>query len=753
MDPSEPVSGGRADELITLAVSAVAATLVTAISSVSPTGSAGPDAIVTFLLAWLVIWVGSAAPWWALVGAGSVAVVGSGSSGWIVAAVVAVAGGVWIAVPGVAMPCVALLRVLTVAAAVLALFHVTIDPFLGCSAIIASAAMVFVAGSGLACCDRSVRRRVLWSLAATCVLTLLAVVGLGAAALQARANLQRGSDRLQDGFDQLRAGDTSAAAQTLRAAAADLDAAGEDIDGFWEQPARLLPVVAQHRDLAVSIVATGASSAAAAADALSSVDLDQLRLVGGSLDIATLGTLAEPLSRLDAAVRDLAGMLDASHSPWLVGAVRKELEMGRDEIDGALVQTAASAAVAASGPAVLGVDAPRRYLVVFTVPGSARALSGAITDYAEIEITDGTIEQTAFGRIEDLIVATDPDFWSTVTTEPDMPTAAAAMAAEYADGGHGAVDGVIMMDAFGIAALVEASGPITLTPDSLPELAEGVTIPEQFAPFVSGQPITADVLRQFLLIDQYALPDEQRLAIVEGAAGAALRQFLGADLPDIQQLADALGPAATEGHITWWASRAAEQEAFRLVGMAGRLPSPAGSDGLAVVSNNAGDNYVDAFLQRTVAYTATYDDSNGGVLGDLTVTLRNGAPSDGLVSATNTMSFSVYSPLAATGVALDGRAVAGEDVTTTSANEAGEWNVTTIEVAILPGQTRTVTVQLDGAIDAGSYSLLWRPQTMTSVDALQIAVRHADGGGTIVERSEPLTRTSTLDADGVEAVR
>ena len=50
---------------------------------------------------------------------------------------------------------------------------------------------------------------------------------------------------------------------------------------------------------------------------------------------------------------------------------------------------------------------------------------------------------------------------------------------------------------------------------------------------------------------------------------------------------------------------------------------------------------------------------------------RNGAPSDGLVSATNTMSFSVYSPLAATGVALDGRTVAGKDVTTTSANEAG----------------------------------------------------------------------------------
>jgi hypothetical protein len=79
--------------------------------------------------------------------------------------------------------------------------------------------------------------------------------------------------------------------------------------------------------------------------------------------------------------------------------------------------------------------------------------------------------------------------------------------------------------------------------------------------------------------------------------------------------------------------------------------------------------------------------------------------------------------------------------------------VSTIQVDVPPGQSRTVTLHLDGTITAGGYSLLWRPQPLTSPDALQIDVRDVRGGAAIVERSGPLTRTSAVTADGVNAVR
>jgi hypothetical protein len=489
-------------------------------------------------------------------------------------------------------------------------------------------------------------------------------------------------------------------------------------------------------------------------------------------------------------------MRSASSPRRSPSSTRKGLDDGRDKIEDALVQTAASAAVAENGPALLGTDEARRYLVVFTAPGQARGLSGAITDYAEIRVVNGSIRQTAFGRVADLVAdlgradplhlqepaeyftrygafgagsetaPVDPEYWTNVTMSPDAPTAASAMAQMYAAGAGHRIDGVIMMDPIGLAALVQAAGPISI-PDT-------TTLTGSLGGLVIGHEVSADALERFLLIDQYTLADDVRLDLVEAAAGAGLRQFLGAELPDVQHLADALGSAATEGHITWWASRPAEEEAFRLVGMAGRLPplsgadglapggadglAPGGADGLAVVSNDAGGNLLDAYLQRTVAYQATYNESSGRVVGDLTITLRNGVPSSGLPASvigntlglpigTNRMTVSIYSPLASSAASVDGTSVA-----TTSATELG-WNVTTIPVEIAPGATSTIVLHLEGDVAPGGYALLWRPQPLTAPDTVQLAVTNPDGSMSLAFVDGTLTRTSRIDADGVSAAR
>ncbi|MCU1399028.1 MAG: rane protein [Acidimicrobiales bacterium] len=780
---------GRPEALGVLAVSIIAG-VVAALCHVSPTGSRGTDVAVTFALACFVSWLAASAPWWAITASAVVAVIGVGLGPWVVVALAGLLIGIaigWLP-EGYPWP-----RSLAAGCVVVALLHVSINPFIGASAIISGAAMMFLGIVGLALRGEKVRARVVWGLVGVVVLILAASAGLGLAASHASSKLRAGTDLLQDGLDQLRAGNTTGAAQSLRDAASDLDAARTSLDAVWTQPSRLLPVVAQHRELATRVVTDASSSAIAAATALDAVDIDQLRLVSGSLNIDALAKLAKPLRQLDAAVRNLSHALDGGDSPWLIGPVRARLEDGRDKLTKALVQTSASAAVAEHGPALLGADGVRRYLVVFTSPGTARGLSGTISDYAEIAITNGVIKQTAFGRVDDLVTKlaaagpvqlhenaeyfarygaagagsattpVDPGFWSNVTMSPDTPTASRVMAAMYAASTKQTIDGVITMDPVGVAALVDVAGPIVI-PDS-------ATLTGSLGGLLIGHDVSAAALQQFLLVDQYTLAPDVRVQLDQAAAGAALQQFLAAKLPAVQELADALGPAATQGHISWWTSRDDEEAAFVAVGMAGAFPEidgsaasqgdaggavPPRSDGLAIVSNDASGNSLDAYLQRTVAYDASYDRATGRVVGDVTVSLRNAVPSSslppdvignslGLPVGTNRMELSIYSPLSATVTTMN-----GASVDPNNQPELG-WNVSTVEVDIAPGATVTVTVHLEGTIAAGGYSLVWRPQPVTAPDTLQLQV--LDGSPAGLTYDGALNRTSLLDAAGVTAVR
>ena len=769
---SAPVAPARDVRMVVVVfVLAAAAGVAGAMCDVSPTGSRGPDITVTFVVAAFVAWAGAAAPWWSIAAAGLIAAIGTAFGPWMVPAGAATALGVAISFAPVEtdrrLPVV---RVVAAGLVVISLFNLRIDHFLGASALLAGSVLLTLAVIGVVCRESPVRGRAVWVMIGSVVLVILAAIGMAFGALQAQDKLELGNRLLTDGFDQLRRGDTAEAADTLALAAADLHDAADELDSGWTASARFLPIVAQHRALATRIVERASISAAAAATALAAADIDQLRLVNGKLDVATLAALAEPFADLDQAVQELSAAFDPGDSPWLIGAVRTELAKAEPDIDAALVQTHAIAALAARGPAMLGAEEVRRYLVAFTSSGVARGQGGIVDDFAEITISDGTVEQTASGRSEEIIAdlaaagpvhlqvsaeyferygalgagsatePVDPEFWSRATMDPDTPTAADVLAQLYAAAGHGTVDGVIVIDPVGLAGLLQVAGPVDVT----------------FGDPPTTQHIDADRLRQFLLFDQFELSDADRRAVDEAAAGAALQQFLSAALPDPQQVGEALGPPATEGHIAWWARQPEEQAVIQLIGMSARLPSPEGNDGLAIVSNNVAGNTIDAFLHRTVTYTASLDPATGAVNGDLVVTLQNTAPSTGyddyvignelgLPIGTNRTSLSIYSPLSAGAVSLDGVAA-----TARPSSELG-WNVSTLQIDLAPGQTRTVHVLLSGLLaDADHYQFVWRPQPLTNADRVELVVTDGDDDITF---SGELARTSVVDADGIRAQR
>ena len=485
----------------------------------------------------------------------------------------------------------------------------------GASAIVTGLIAIALAVAGLSRRDREVRRRTMWGAVGVAVCAVVALAGLGVGAFQARNELRSGYDHLNDGLDQLRDGDTQVAAATLDQAATELRAAASDVNAAWAKPAGLIPFVAQHRSVLLDVVDGAADSAAAASSALLAADIDQLRVENGTVDVETLAVLAQPLAQLNEAVVDMDATLRDASSPWLLGVVRDALADGRDEIDRALDQSAATAAAAEQLPAMLGIDDPRSYLVVFTSPGEARGQSGLVGNWAEITISDGHISQTGFGRTSQLIdgLSSDlildgsdeffdrygpfgagsaeqpvvPKFWSNVTMSPDTPTVASVMAQMYAAAGFGEVDGVLVLDPKGLAALLRVAGPITLADVQAAIDANLDDAPGAHRHHHGRGPAARAGRRHARAVPARRSVHARRVHSTRpprSVRGATIQRFLTAALPTAQDIAATLGPAATEGHITGWARRADEQEVFRLVGMAGRLA-------VARWSRRAGDRH------------------------------------------------------------------------------------------------------------------------------------------------------------------
>ena len=109
----------------------------------------------------------------------------------------------------------------------------------------------------------------------------------------------------------------------------------------------------------------------------------------------------------------------------------------------------------------------------------------------------------------------------------------------------------------------------------------------------------------------------------------------------------------------------AVESLFRRLGMDGAFPVPHGGDFLSVRESNNGANKIDAYMQRSITYDASYRPDTGAIDSTLTVKLTNSAPAGGLPDivlanpdgrprGTNEMILTVYSPLSVTTATADG---------------------------------------------------------------------------------------------------
>ncbi len=700
---------------------AVAAGVAAWFAPPEPTGSPTWDAVVRGAGVGLIVLIGARAPWWVVSVAAGAAVAVAVDPLLIVVAVAALGGALWVGSTRRDRPD---LLALSLAVSFNVLLRAELaDPF-AVTAVVTGvvAAMLFV--TGIRHYTKAARYVAWLGAGALVVLAVVATAGFGAEAVRARHELGGGRNTAELGVAALESGEFEEAEEWFRQSADLLEQAHEHLTQPIASAAGLVPIVAQHREAVVELSELGADGAAAVADALAEIDVNALRTVDGRIDLDAVSALNGPLTRVRGVLDDFQRTLDEVRSPWLVH--RADIEL--DDFDESIAEHVPGIDEALTAirltPDMLGADAPRRYLVFFTTPSESRGLGGFVGNYAELTADDGQISMTQFGRAEDLdqlaaeagARVSGPDeflrqygrfgydvdgdgqvgdaAFRNLTMTPNFPWVGEVAADLYAQATGREVDGVLTMDPEVVAALLDYSGPIQLT-----------TIDEV---------LTTDNAVPFLLRDQYvdAADKQQRIDALAEAAQLTFEALLAGELPEPVELAGDLGPLVGERRLLMWSRIPDEQALLERVNMAGAIPSPDGADGWSVTVSNGGGNKIDSFLERAARYESSTDPGTGATTATLRFELTNTAPADGLPpyvignrvgapSGTSRLYVSFYSPLALTGVTLDG-APTGLAV----GREAG-WNVYSGFVDIPAGATATFELQLAGTVTRPGDLVTW----------------------------------------------
>jgi hypothetical protein len=282
-------------------------------------------------------------------------------------------------------------------------------------------------------------------------------------------------------------------------------------------------------------------------------------------------------------------------SPWLVEKIAP-LERGLP-----LLRSGLSAATVA--PDLLGVDAPRTYLVLALNEDEQRAVGGYITGVGEVVIAGGHVTSMAFRdgyAVDDFTQpypdAPEPlqrymgiDLWvfRDSNWSPDFPTVARQAIDLYRPGYPVTIDGVIALDQEAVRAIVAALEPLAV--EGVEEPVTGATIVglmrSAWAP--EGEEMDADWWIN-------------RKEFIGDIAAAALRRLQEGQVYWIG-LGRALLYLLEEKHLLVYAGHPGAAAILATPGWDGAL-RPAGGDFLMITDTNMGYNRASARIRQAVDY-------------------------------------------------------------------------------------------------------------------------------------------------------
>ena len=672
-----------------VAVLAAVAGVAAALAPPSPTGRTGVDSLMVGISASAVTMAAARAPLWALVLAAGAAITIAGNPVAIAAGVLALL----LAIVsrrrrGAGSLDGAALGAISAGLAVNAMARAQLDVAFGLTSLVSIAACTVLFFAGIQRYSRAVRRTVYVAAAVVVVAAVASTVVFGLAALRARHAFVSGVRLAEVAVASLEHGDYDSAAVEFDQAAAALEQAHAEVSSPWARGAGLVPVVAQHYHASVDLSAVGANGSVIVAEALREIDPQTLRVEGGRIDLAAVSALASPLGRVETALEDLHAIVDRSDSPWLIGPAEYEIADFQESIAAHFPQLENALDAIELAPGLLGDGEPRTYLILFTSPVEARGLGGSVASYAELLADDGQLSVSVGGVASGLV-------FDELTMTADFPRVGEEARDTYARTTGRAVDGVIALDPYVLAALLDYAGPIQLT-----------TFDQQLDRYNAPQ---------FLLHDQYVagVDDGENIDALDEAAVRMMDALLAGSLPDPTALANNLGPLAADRRLSMWSADPEAQQLLEQVGLAGSIPALDGREGWAVTVSNAAGNKIDGFLSTATWYDSSVDAATGRTSAVIRVELTNTAPQSGLSHdvigndiglqvGTSRLEVSAYSSLALVGATVEGSPVSVEETTETG------WNVYSHLVDVPAGEVVTLEFQVEGVVPQPGEVVTWQ---------------------------------------------
>lgn len=607
---------------------------------------------------------------------------------------------------------------------------------------------------------RRVRRRVHRGLAISGAIVLGGVLVFVIAGAVAYRDAQRGATQSRTGLSAFEDGDTARAADQLAAASESFQHARTVFDGWWMLPARAVPVVGQQVRAVSAMATAGEAIAGAGAEASTRADPQQLRYENGRVDLALVEATTPLLDRTASTLEASSGPLADADSPWLFGPVAGALDEFRAKVDGTAPSARLAADAARVAPALLGAGGEKRYLVLFTTPSETRGLGGFVGSFALLTASDGKVELTRSGRPNELntapgncserrIEASTPAladyvsrygrfkpgcFFQDISFSPDLPTVAAVAAQLFPQMGGVPVDGVLVLDPYALAGLLEFTGPVSV---------DGV-----------AEPLRADTAADFLVREQYLTfegAEAQRRDALADASATVLEKLTTGTLPGPRKVADVLSPLIEQHRFGFVSFDSGAEALFDRTGLSGRFSSPPATDSFQLVTQNGSNNKIDLYLERDLDYGVRYDPATGRLEATATITLRNTAPSEGLPPAVigsndrglplgmNRVYLSFY-----TGLALREARIDQVQKPLEFQRELGRQVYSTY-LDVPAGSSRVVTLELAGTQEPGTdYHLAIGHQPVIQPDGVDVDVRLAADWEFVAPRSF----NPTTDRDG-----
>lgn len=393
-------------------------------------------------------------------------------------------------------------------------------------------------------------------------------------------------------------------------------------------------------------------------------------------------------------------------------------------------------------PWLLGMDAPRTYLILVQNNDELRATGGFLSAVGTLGIDRGRPGDVDF--VDSYTVARDdvehpwaPDpmrkymgidlmFVRDANWSPDLPTTGQLVKALYAQDAGVLVDGVITIDMNAVRLLIDALGPLQI--EGADEPITGDNLIEQVVQFWD-RPVETGTIAEAGLENWW----QQRKDFMPALAKAALERLRSGDVSPLA-LAAAAYQALDQRSIQVWIDDPVVGDILADEYWDGAIAPAAGSDFLALVDTNVGYNKVDAVLDRSLDYRVTWPDGSAApAVAQATVTYRHPIQMPGYVcdpsprygdnyeDMTRRCYFDyvrLYVPAGSELIAVDG--VASDSVT----SERADHNTQVFGgyFTLLPGYQHSVqfTYRLPPEITPADYALV--VQRQSGLEALPVTL-------------------------------